>query len=54
MVLYALPVRFEHLWKIAAPVGVVEGFDLSEFDAVCQVRAVAIPSESPSIRRPMQ
>ncbi|KAH7731348.1 protein arginine N-methyltransferase [Aphelenchoides avenae] len=36
MVLYALPVRFEHLWKIAAPVGVVEGFDLSEFDAVCQ------------------
>lgn len=32
-----LPVKFEHLWKIAAPVGVVDGFDLGDFDVLCQV-----------------
>ncbi|TKR64488.1 hypothetical protein L596_025011 [Steinernema carpocapsae] len=35
-VLYAIPLNFEHLWKIASPVGTVEGFDLSRFDDVCQ------------------
>uniref|UniRef100_A0A914E2L4 Protein arginine N-methyltransferase 7 n=1 Tax=Acrobeloides nanus TaxID=290746 RepID=A0A914E2L4_9BILA len=35
-VLYAMPVEFEHLWKIASKVGVVEGHDLSKFDELCQ------------------
>uniref|UniRef100_A0A914P6V1 Protein arginine N-methyltransferase domain-containing protein n=1 Tax=Panagrolaimus davidi TaxID=227884 RepID=A0A914P6V1_9BILA len=35
--LVCLPVKFEHLWKIAAPVGIVDGFDLSDFDVLCQV-----------------
>uniref|UniRef100_A0A915KH19 Protein arginine N-methyltransferase n=1 Tax=Romanomermis culicivorax TaxID=13658 RepID=A0A915KH19_ROMCU len=32
----AIPVEFEHLWKIRAPVGKVEGFDLKPFDDVIQ------------------
>lgn len=32
-----MPVAFEHLWKIASKVGVVEGHDLSKFDLLCQV-----------------
>ena len=35
-VLYAMPVHFDDLWKIVAPVGFVEGFDLSAFDEICQ------------------
>ena len=35
--LMCMPVIFEHLWKIAAPVGTVDGFDLSDFDDICQV-----------------
>ena len=35
--LMCMPVIFEHLWKIAAPVGIVDGFDLSDFDDICQV-----------------
>lgn len=34
--LYAMPVHLEDLWKIVAPVEVVEGFDLSEFSRICQ------------------
>ncbi|MFH4980372.1 hypothetical protein AB6A40_007081 [Gnathostoma spinigerum] len=34
--LYALPVSFEELWKIVAPVGNVSGFDLSAFDKINQ------------------
>ncbi len=32
-----MPVEFKDLWKIRAPVGVVEGFDLSFFDDLVQV-----------------
>lgn len=32
--MYAMPVKFDHLWKIAAPFGIVEGFDLTHFDDV--------------------
>uniref|UniRef100_A0A915BID2 Protein arginine N-methyltransferase n=3 Tax=Parascaris univalens TaxID=6257 RepID=A0A915BID2_PARUN len=35
-VLCAMPVKFDHLWKISAPVGSVESFDLYEFDNICQ------------------
>uniref|UniRef100_A0AC34FSQ3 Protein arginine N-methyltransferase n=1 Tax=Panagrolaimus sp. ES5 TaxID=591445 RepID=A0AC34FSQ3_9BILA len=42
--LLCLPVKFEHLWKIAAPVGIVDGFDLSDFDVLCQkARTIADP-----------
>uniref|UniRef100_A0A7E4VQI4 Protein arginine N-methyltransferase n=1 Tax=Panagrellus redivivus TaxID=6233 RepID=A0A7E4VQI4_PANRE len=34
--LRCIPVEFDHLWKIAAPVGTVDGFDLSHFDELCQ------------------
>lgn len=33
-VIWTCPVTFEHLWKIRAPLNVVEGFDLSHFDEV--------------------
>ena len=32
--LWALPVRFEHLWKIRSPLHSVEGFDMSHFDEI--------------------
>lgn len=35
--LFCMPVCFKHLWKIAAPVGIVDGFDLNDFDKICQV-----------------
>lgn len=34
---YIMPVQFEHLWKIRAPVGKVEGFNLEPFDQIIQV-----------------
>ncbi|KAK0420616.1 hypothetical protein QR680_014795 [Steinernema hermaphroditum] len=40
-ILYAIPLDFEHLWKIASPVGTVEGFNLSIFDNVCQTARFA-------------
>ena len=33
----AIAVDFEHLWKIRAPVGNCEGFDISHFDDVINV-----------------
>ena len=35
--LKAIAVQFDHLWKIRAPVGVCEGFDISHFDKVIGV-----------------
>ena len=32
--IWACPVTFSHLWKIRAPLNIVEGFDLSHFDEV--------------------
>lgn len=29
-----MPIKFDELWKIAAPFGIVEGFDLAPFDDV--------------------
>ncbi|VDN37479.1 unnamed protein product [Gongylonema pulchrum] len=40
--LYAVPVKFDDLWKIAAPVGFVEGFDLTAFDRLCQKARSAV------------
>nr|CAG4640705.1 EOG090X02VY [Eulimnadia texana] len=34
--IWAVPVQFEDLWKIRAPVGSTEGFDLQDFDALIQ------------------
>uniref|UniRef100_A0AC35TVI6 Protein arginine N-methyltransferase n=1 Tax=Rhabditophanes sp. KR3021 TaxID=114890 RepID=A0AC35TVI6_9BILA len=34
--LKCVPLFTEHLWKIGAPVGIVSGFDLGEFDKVTQ------------------
>ena len=34
----AIAVDFEHLWKIRAPIGICEGFDISHFDDVIKVR----------------
>lgn len=31
-----MPMEFDDLWKIRAPVGIVEGFDLRSFDAEVQ------------------
>lgn len=39
---YLMPVEFEHLWKIRAPVGIVEGFNLEPFDKIIQVTYFAI------------
>ncbi|KAM3724053.1 Protein arginine N-methyltransferase [Dirofilaria immitis] len=33
-IIYAMPVKFDDLWKIAAPFGIVEDFDLTPFDDV--------------------
>lgn len=33
-IMYAMPVKLDELWKIAAPFGIVEGFDLTPFDDV--------------------
>lgn len=33
----AVCMHFDDLWKIASPVGVVNGFDLSPFDEISQV-----------------
>uniref|UniRef100_A0AC34QQN8 Protein arginine N-methyltransferase n=1 Tax=Panagrolaimus sp. JU765 TaxID=591449 RepID=A0AC34QQN8_9BILA len=42
--LLCMPVCFKHLWKIAAPVGIVDGFDLTDFDEICQkAREIADP-----------
>ena len=38
--LWALPVHYKDLWKIRAPVQIVEGFDLSHFDQVVMVSNV--------------
>ena len=38
MTVYAVPVEYEHLWKIRADVGTCEGFNLSQFDNLIQVR----------------
>jgi hypothetical protein len=35
--LWAVPVHYRDLWKIRAPVEVVEGFDLKHFDQVVMV-----------------
>uniref|UniRef100_A0A158R408 MYND-type domain-containing protein n=1 Tax=Syphacia muris TaxID=451379 RepID=A0A158R408_9BILA len=35
-ILNAIPLYLEDLWKIVAPVGVVEGFNLSPFDDICE------------------
>ena len=35
----AIAVQFDHLWKIRAPVGVCEGFNISHFDKVINVSA---------------
>ena len=32
--LWALPVKFEHLWKIRSPLHAVEGFDMKHFDDI--------------------
>lgn len=45
-----MPVKFDHLWKIASKVGVVEGHDLSKFDELCQVG----PSQSFSYEKFLQ
>lgn len=37
-----MPMKFDNLWKVAAPVGVVEGFNLSSFDQVCQKARSAV------------
>lgn len=47
-----MPVAFEHLWKIVAPVGIVEGFDLSPFDDVCQVAVPHLLLSTFVLRRP--
>ncbi|VDO40674.1 unnamed protein product [Onchocerca flexuosa] len=33
-IIYAMPVKFDDLWKIAAPFGIMEDFDLTPFDDV--------------------
>jgi len=33
-IIWGCPVTFDHLWKIRAPLNIVEGFDLSHFDEV--------------------
>ncbi|VDK83454.1 unnamed protein product [Onchocerca ochengi] len=33
-IIYAMPVKFDDLWKIAAPFGIMENFDLTPFDDV--------------------
>jgi len=38
--LFAMPVEFDHLWKIRAPVGNVEGFDLQDFDNLIMVYTI--------------
>jgi protein arginine N-methyltransferase 7 len=35
--LWAMPVHFNDLWKIRSPVGIVEGFDLKDFDDIIMV-----------------
>ena len=35
--LWALPVHYRDLWKIRAPVGTTEGFDLQPFDKLIMV-----------------
>jgi len=42
MTVYAVPVEYEHLWKIRADVGTCEGFNLSQFDNLIQVRCQKI------------
>ena len=41
-IIWGCPVTFDHLWKIRAPLNIVEGFDLSHFDEVimnaCNIR----------------
>ncbi|VDK51657.1 unnamed protein product [Anisakis simplex] len=41
-ILYGMAVEFDDLWKIAAPVGCVEGFDLDQFDKICQKARSAV------------
>ncbi|XP_046582798.1 protein arginine N-methyltransferase 7-like [Haliotis rubra] len=36
MVIKAVAMDFDHLWKIRAPVGVCEGFDITEFDRLIE------------------
>jgi protein arginine N-methyltransferase 7 len=38
--LMAIPVEFDDLWKIRAPVGLCEGFDLSSFDDLIEVETI--------------
>ena len=35
--MYAMPVKFENLWKIRAPAGVVHGHDFLYFDNIIKV-----------------
>lgn len=39
-VLCAVAVQFDDLWKIRAPVGHCEGFDLSLFDTLIEVSVI--------------
>ncbi len=36
--LWVLPVKYRDLWKIRAPLKMVEGFDVSTFDKIILVR----------------
>lgn len=38
--LWAVPVHYRDLWKIRAPVGIVEGFDLGHFDKAVMVSSL--------------
>ncbi|XP_052231966.1 protein arginine N-methyltransferase 7-like isoform X1 [Dreissena polymorpha] len=42
LTVYALPVEYEHLWKIRANVGVSEGFDISQFDKLIQSNSESV------------
>ena len=37
MIICAMAMQFTDLWKIRAPVGICEGFDLQDFDNITQV-----------------
>ncbi|XP_052815525.1 protein arginine N-methyltransferase 7-like isoform X2 [Mya arenaria] len=42
MRLYAVPVEYEHLWKIRADVGICEGFNLQQFDNIIQLNSESV------------
>ena len=56
--LWALPVRFEHLWKIRSPLHSVEGFDMQglnsiEFQLDFSSACLIVYSETVQSNRPL-